>query len=152
MTTLHGFQYPLRVEVGCNPYAAVAQDVKDSSFSTLYGSKWVATRYAAVAQDVKDSSFSTLYGSKWVATRSTLYQRSYTMRVSVPSTGRSGLQPQGALWRTKRGNRFQYPLRVEVGCNSVQLFAVFPLYHVSVPSTGRSGLQPSESAAHLDYV
>ena len=60
--------------------------------------------------------FSTLYGSKWVATG-------------------------GVARRKATTNRFQYPLRVEVGCNwegdSVGGFAGT----VSVPSTGRSGLQ-----------
>ena len=36
-------------------------------FSTLYGSKWVAT-YARGSTGGKSDSFSTLYGSKWVAT------------------------------------------------------------------------------------
>ena len=36
--------------------------------------------------------------------------------VSVPSTGRSGLQPYTPReWIMQTG--FQYPLRVEVGCN-----------------------------------
>ena len=84
-------------------------------FSTLYGSKWVATLLGsgsgcagtkfqyplrvevgcksmeAQATD-KVYSFSTLYGSKWVATKQ-------ARKASV------------------RFNQFQYPLRVEVGCN-----------------------------------
>ena len=37
------------------------------SFSTLYGSKWVALAYLAKYVG-KQVCFSTLYGSKWVAT------------------------------------------------------------------------------------
>ena len=37
------------------------------SFSTLYGSKWVATRELGV-WEAQWERFSTLYGSKWVAT------------------------------------------------------------------------------------
>ena len=37
------------------------------SFSTLYGSKWVATWHAQCF-DWEVQCFSTLYGSKWVAT------------------------------------------------------------------------------------
>ena len=85
------FQYPLRVEVGCNIERArvrtggkqvsvpstgrsglqpgskrwIAHHV--TSFSTLYGSKWVATIDAA-SSCLAALSFSTLYGSKWVAT------------------------------------------------------------------------------------
>ena len=64
------------------------------------------------------SSFSTLYGSKWVATQ--------------------------AL-NTAKGSplRFQYPLRVEVGCNLQVCKVFYATAKVSVPSTGRSGLQPS---------
>ena len=65
---VYKFQYPLRVEVGCN-----------------------ADSPAAVPGDVY---------------------------VSVPSTGRSGLQP-APLLELEAGSRFQYPLRVEVGCNTV---------------------------------
>ena len=37
------FQYPLRVEVGCNDNAASVTALNTNFFSTLYGSKWVAT-------------------------------------------------------------------------------------------------------------
>ena len=60
-------------------------------FSTLYGSKWVATTTHS-AEVLGGTSFSTLYGSKWVATRAV----SILARFSY---------------------KFQYPLRVEVGCN-----------------------------------
>ena len=64
---------------------------------------------------VDRSCFSTLYGSKWVA-RLRLAGGILVLSVSVPSTGRSGLQ------HTRNGDgqletTFQYPLRVEVGCN-----------------------------------
>ena len=60
------------------------------SFSTLYGSKWVAIRWNTFLP-MDDSGFSTLYGSKWVATYITYRQALNTAK-------------------------FQYPLRVEVGC------------------------------------
>ena len=136
-----GFQYPLRVEVGCNVIHAVwhveyemvsvpstgrsglqpdrrsAGIAHRRSFSTLYGSKWVAT--PRVWRDElahKVSRFSTLYGSKWVATLlwNLLKDRQY--EVSVPSTGRSGLQVN-------------------------KIFCLLFKVGVSVPSTGRSGLQ-----------
>ena len=109
------FQYPLRVEVGCNRIKcksstshirvsvpstgrsglqlarACVLPASSSSFSTLYGSKWVATfRLWRLAHG--NRGFSTLYGSKWVATSMTLQHTETMMRVSVPSTGRSGLQ------------------------------------------------------------
>ena len=133
------------------------------SFSTLYGSKWVAVRSAAVNFSLV-LGFSTLYGSKWVAAMrgscsrmvlsgfSTLYGSKW---VAVGLVG----------WDDCRRGRFQYPLRVEVGCRSVchtEFVALrafqYPLrvevgcswlawgfeltaLTVSVPSTGRSGLQ-----------
>ena len=111
---LFAFQYPLRVEVGCNLEAMLQYGGHDSGFSTLYGSKWVAT-FEQCAGCSEGSGFSTLYGSKWVATPSslvggkidtgfsTLYGSKWVATlsglhalprhcVSVPSTGRSGLQ------------------------------------------------------------
>ena len=43
-------------------------------FSTLYGSKWVATCDRCMRTG-RRASFSTLYGSKWVATRPCGYNR-----------------------------------------------------------------------------
>ena len=63
-----------------------------AGFSTLYGSKWVATPTYSFDQ-LTLFCFSTLYGSKWVA----------TVRLST---------------RTTLACPFQYPLRVEVGCNA----------------------------------
>ena len=135
------FQYPLRVEVGCNlrpsPRRPTTSIVSVPStgrsglqllawmdhrrrrerFSTLYGSKWVATSWRDELAH-KVSRFSTLYGSKWVATLNCAFRTDH-FNVSVPSTGRSGLQPNTGV-----------PSAV--------------LRTVSVPSTGRSGLQ------HLD--
>ena len=91
-----GFQYPLRVEVGCN-LTCYLVDAADSGFSTLYGSKWVATSTVLVGQRCC-TSFSTLYGSKWVATY-----------------GDHDLCPVI--------HQFQYPLRVEVGCNAERALA-----------------------------
>ena len=94
------------------------------------------------------SRFSTLYGSKWVATRGLRRALKVHRRVSVPSTGRSGLQlklASGLLAsktfqyplrvevgcnrtgvRSRTGTpKFQYPLRVEVGCNAVSLLVAF---------------------------
>ena len=109
-------------------------------FSTLYGSKWVATP-AVFVEMVRSLGFSTLYGSKWVATGCVGDVCSIWVYVSVPSTGRSGLQrPRVVFLRRLRtgfstlyGSKwvatftpdgrdcppvaFQYPLRVEVGCN-----------------------------------
>ena len=85
------FQYPLRVEVGCNSSTAWRTLEMFLSFSTLYGSKWVATwKMLAIIESVVvsvpstgrsglqpsthpsvalwNNGFSTLYGSKWVAT------------------------------------------------------------------------------------
>ena len=111
---LLGFQYPLRVEVGCNQPSAFRKDVW-LSFSTLYGSKWVATPLNA-RTSTQVSGFSTLYGSKWVAT----------------------ILPHG-VYEPQR--EFQYPLRVEVGCNLICRRSALGHRMVSVPSTGRSGLQ-----------
>ena len=134
------FQYPLRVEVGCNSQLAYLAKYAGKRFSTLYGSKWVATT-SRRSRDEPRPSFSTLYGSKWVATLNTApdfeeeagFQ--YPLRVevgcnlnkrrhgfigvvvSVPSTGRSGLQLNCVAPTVPRSTWFQYPLRVEVGCN-----------------------------------
>ena len=181
------FQYPLRVEVGCNgvfmPHFHLILHVSVPStgrsglqrcgkarakrflrsFSTLYGSKWVAThvrsfdrvtcvgfstlygsKWVATAINPNSASsgkrFSTLYGSKWVATLKAAYWSIVNLVVSVPSTGRSGLQ----RWHDNHYParcRFQYPLRVEVGCNFVSVSQARIWRKVSVPSTGRSGLQ-----------
>ena len=116
-----GFQYPLRVEVGCNWRVAPASAAASRCFSTLYGSKWVATSSSRHRRGIS-MSFSTLYGSKWVATRA---------------------PPR--RWRRKL--KFQYPLRVEVGCNDCGSYRNFCAEHVSVPSTGRSGLQRRRAAS-----
>ena len=68
------------------------QKTRIRRFSTLYGSKWVAT-YPYGADPSALLGFSTLYGSKWVATL-TFYVHD------------------------ARKDVFQYPLRVEVGCNA----------------------------------
>ena len=111
------FQYPLRVEVGCNPPNAWSRRGCVPGFSTLYGSKWVATPGRAWGKIGSPNCFSTLYGSKWVATRVALDGGSWHVQVSVPSTGRSGLQPLAACSQALLPYEFQYPLRVEVGCN-----------------------------------
>ena len=91
-----------------------------TGFSTLYGSKWVAT-INFKRESNASSGFSTLYGSKWVATKTS--------------------HPYAGMYLV-----FQYPLRVEVGCNAKQLDAASITPDVSVPSTGRSGLQLCSAA------
>ena len=86
-------------------------------------------------------SFSTLYGSKWVATSSMFSAATSVGQVSVPSTGRSGLQPHTRNHARRKEFKFQYPLRVEVGCNRHAVLEHLRRSLVSVPSTGRSGLQ-----------
>ena len=96
------------------------------SFSTLYGSKWVAT--ITVSSRIRSSwGFSTLYGSKWVATK-------------------SAHEVAGVF------DEFQYPLRVEVGCNEWTLAGSGLSTKVSVPSTGRSGLQQRANWEALAFV
>ena len=72
--------------------------------------------------------------------------------VSVPSTGRSGLQRAMCVWRHTSNERFQYPLRVEVGCNHNVCPGAAHHSRVSVPSTGRSGLQPQACLARQGLV
>ena len=67
----------------------------------------------------KFDCFSTLYGSKWVATLLAGDLDTANDFVSVPSTGRSGLQQVKNRRRNCQKKWFQYPLRVEVGCNPV---------------------------------
>ena len=110
------FQYPLRVEVGCNLPIISSHSNSVKCFSALYGSKWVATSPHSIAGTIF-SCFSTLYGSKWVATHRRPTINCNSLRVSVPSTGRSGLQLNVRARRAEHMQQFQYPLRVEVGCN-----------------------------------
>ena len=102
--------------MGCNLHDQALDFLNELGFSTLYGSKWVATIHNGT-QTHNYRGFSTLYGSKWVAT-----------------TGCRQCAPFCVM--------FQYPLRVEVGCNLSGRFGVVLHSEVSVPSTGRSGLQP----------
>ena len=157
------FQYPLRVEVGCNRNLRTIFHSGYGSFSTLYGSKWVAT---TTRQPTLSSvlSFSTLYGSKWVATAlalhapqlhacfSTLYGSKWvaTRCESVHDVDREGFSTlYGSKWVatmktdaiTAQRGWFQYPLRVEVGCNVGLESGGLGDSIVSVSSTGRSGLQ-----------
>ena len=114
----NGFQYPLRVEVGCNGCQRAPRARHAGCFSTLYGSKWVATYLVG--------------------------RGSEPIKVSVPSTGRSGLQLGVDFCQAELLDRFQYPLRVEVGCNTTPEWHLPMVCMVSVPSTGRSGLQQLE--------
>ena len=111
-------------------------------FSTLYGSKWVATKqihttYAALLR------FSTLYGSKWVATLVEHGVQHNLGGVSVPSTGRSGLQRQ-MLLLLRRSQRVSVPSTGRSGLQLSSCLSPRYAYSVSVPSTGRSGLQQRE--------
>ena len=116
------FQYPLRVEVGCNRRHTRLQALFSDVSVPSTGRSGLQLK-SLKQKVVRIASFSTLYGSKWVATKS------------------SGRKTCGRLL-------FQYPLRVEVGCNLFLPGALARLLHVSVPSTGRSGLQPDRCDAH----
>ena len=109
------FQYPLRVEVGCNtPAPPTGAQSRPVSVPSTGRSGLQLT--LVTPQNWGCLCFSTLYGSKWVATR----------------------------WAHSRAHcapEFQYPLRVEVGCNKKEKKKSHSR-RVSVPSTGRSGLQP----------
>ena len=165
------FQYPLRVEVGCNTLGCPVKQVclavsvpstgrsglqpcwrahdrnANSCFSTLYGSKWVATAVLP-ASIYYGQGFSTLYGSKWVATIPRMHWDGrrfgfqYPLRVEV-GCNTPNRKTHSAL------SSFQYPLRVEVGCNDVVRWIVLRDNLVSVPSTGRSGLQLSRGRGCL---
>ena len=83
------FQYPLRVEVGCNELCHIT-----AQFCSMFQYPLrveVGCKLSTWTGASRGSGFSTLYGSKWVATW--LYMEGAgLMPVSVPSTGRSGLQ------------------------------------------------------------
>ena len=109
------FQYPLRVEVGCN-YLAGRLTMKSLGVSVPSTGRSGLQRRKQSCASCSALRFSTLYGSKWVAT---------TLRLPAAIAGVG----------------FQYPLRVEVGCNSFRACGGTNWLTVSVPSTGRSGLQ-----------
>ena len=86
------------------------------SFSTLYGSKWVATP-SRRSSPLQLPSFSTLYGSKWVATCGELLSVECVESFSTLYGSKwVATERYGSMNPTKGG--FQYPLRVEVGCNA----------------------------------
>ena len=109
------FQYPLRVEVGCNHTVRAPRALRFIVSVPSTGRSGLQRRTKA-RRRYSACGFSTLYGSKWVATANS--------NVSGVST-----------------IMFQYPLRVEVGCNFSRSSQDSALSAVSVPSTGRSGLQ-----------
>ena len=125
------FQYPLRVEVGCNSTCVCPQSTSTSSFSTLYGSKWVATTMKNTRM-IDHVSFSTLYGSKWVATTvervhwEALSTFQYPLRVEV---GCNLCCNHSSAF----GTVFQYPLRVEVGCKTFETIEVENLFEFQYP-------------------
>ena len=109
------FQYPLRVEVGCNANLLEAAKLL-FRFSTLYGSKWVAT----LPSNVMPNPTKEFQYPLRVEVGCNARTMSATMLggiVSVPSTGRSGLQLTDNTVKSLKQKVFQYPLRVEVGCN-----------------------------------
>ena len=135
-----GFQYPLRVEVGCNLDDVLTSGKPVLCFSTLYGSKWVATVCVFV-------HFDNIYEFQYplrveVGCNCGYVGLSTLLRnVSVPSTGRSGLQPRlGSMlsmacpcFSTLYGSKWVATWN-ELYYDETSIF-------VSVPSTGRSGLQ-----------
>ena len=110
------FQYPLRVEVGCNPRKGRKpfHHLQDSFPSP-------GRRGLQLA-----SAFLDNYDR---------YEFQYPLRVEVGCNLSCVVVERGAFM-------FQYPLRVEVGCNGLGWAVNERKVHVSVPSTGRSGLQP----------
>ena len=112
-------------------------------FSTLYGSKWVAIVVSS-AWGALCKKFQYPLRVEVGCNHSSGADALKTLQVSVPSTGRSGLQA-GKCALNLRVFTFQYPLRVEVGCNRHGLKHLPRTCYVSVPSTGRSGLQRSNT-------
>ena len=87
-------------------------------FSTLYGSKWVATQRALVTH-TQTTCFSTLYGSKWVATQLSQIEEHLGIRFQYPLRVEVGCNLPSARHDARHAG-FQYPLRVEVGCNTTR--------------------------------
>ena len=133
------FQYPLRVEVGCNAlrFWSTLTSFIVSVPSTGRSGLQPRTRLSAPNSHTR---FSTLYGSKWVATHRLHTVRALFGHVSVPSTGRSGLQ----LTHLDFYARLRACFSTLYGSKWVapHSWRVPPASAgVSVPSTGRSGLQ-----------
>ena len=109
------FQYPLRVEVGCNQTREVEDQFSLYGFSTLYGSKWVATQLNGLAlhpYGVFQYPLRVEVGCNVVWFGSYMQSREfqYPLRVEVGCN-------INRTQRTLFAKQFQYPLRVEVGCN-----------------------------------
>ena len=134
------FQYPLRVEVGCNLLIALALKPCVRSFSTLYGSKWVATRYLVLAL-VLPAEFQYPLRVEVGCNLDATPSPEALKEVSVPSTGRSGLQ-LSRVSEVINGQRVSVPSTGRSGLQPREIFERHALIEVSVPSTGRSGLQP----------
>ena len=111
------FQYPLRVEVGCNVVSRISEVVNDQVSVPSTGRSGLQLQPLSARHEY-GQSFSTLYGSKWVATTNSLirclkrYWFQYPLRVEVGCNNMSA-------WLRGIDQAFQYPLRVEVGCNPV---------------------------------
>ena len=157
------FQYPLRVEVGCNWRKRAIVPATSAFQYPLQVEVGCNRRVSGNGEALARVSVP--------STGRSGLQRGYTLmkkvgyEVSVPSTGRSGLQHRPTLLRSGvcqcfstlygskwvatvpspldsiPGQEFQYPLRVEVGCNDTAARRRNECVAVSVPSTGRSGLQ-----------
>ena len=85
------FQYPLRVEVGCNLFRFNPEPEIEQCFSTLYGSKWVATQEGWFILFNK-YEFQYPLRVEVGCNLTTFVRLDEVAKVSVPSTGRSGLQ------------------------------------------------------------
>ena len=99
------FQYPLRVEVGCNVLDA-RRRLPNTKFSVPSTGRSGLQRALFVSAGKQLAVFSTLYGSKWVATLSLEAGRLVDELFSVPSTGRSGLQPPYPIPPERRAEIF----------------------------------------------
>ena len=108
-SVLFKFQYPLRVEVGCNvdPNRTHIAHTGVSVPST--GRSGLQQRMAACSQALLPC-FSTLYGSKWVATRRSLPISSRRSEFQYTSN-RLGVVCAVQLPISSRRSEFQYPLR-----------------------------------------
>ncbi len=112
------FQYPLRVEVGCNSKIRTSSCQKASVSVPSTGRSGLQPRPRPPRPRPRKVSVPSTGRSG--LQRVTRFGRSATLFVSVPSTGRSGLQLERPAFNPRLYYEFQYPLRVEVGCNLIR--------------------------------
>ena len=125
--------------MGCNYWVIeVLVDVIGVSVPST-GRSGLQLRWHGIGRRVP-TGFSTLYGSKWVATGAWLGSIGVVMKFQYPLRVEVGCNMRRVAMYAK-GSTFQYPLRVEVGCNRLRGGLWAGRSRVSVPSTGRSGLQ-----------